>query len=98
MPIDPKRALHTASARAQRTRKTAGRLMISGLGFSAAYFFDAEHGKARRQQLWDLVDHFRLSRQAAKRSPGGQGAPPLVGSHPGAPVERSANGVRATAP
>jgi hypothetical protein len=98
MPIDPRNALHTARAKAGRTRKTAGRLMVSGLGFSAAYFFDAEHGQARRRQAWDLVDHIRRSRQSARASVAGRVAPPRASPPPRSVGERSANGVRATAP
>jgi hypothetical protein len=67
----PKETLAAARSRAQRTRKSAGRLLVSGLGFSAAYFLDSEHGKARRQQAWDLVDHVRRSRVASKTDQAG---------------------------
>jgi hypothetical protein len=96
MATEPKETRAAAKGRVQRTKKSAGRLLLSGIGFSAAYFFDAEHGRARRQQAWDVVDHVRKSR-AAK---GGHGEPagktPAVDeSRP--PFQRSANGPRSAA-
>jgi hypothetical protein len=67
----PKETLAAARSRAHRTKKSAGRLLVSGLGFSAAYFFDSEHGKARRQQAWALIDHVRRSRVASKADEAG---------------------------
>jgi hypothetical protein len=79
----PKETLAAAAGRARRTKKSAGRLLVSGLGFSAAYFFDSEHGKARRQQAWDLVDHIRRSRVASKA--GSAGRAPAIEAN-GAPL------------
>ena len=96
MTTDPKEMRAAAKGRVQRTKKAAGRLLLSGIGFSAAYFFDAEHGRARRQQALELVDHVRRSR-AAKM---GHGRPEV--DTPAADVSRpdfarSANGRRAAA-
>jgi hypothetical protein len=98
MAPNPRDVLHAARTTARRTRKSAGRLVVSGLGFSAAYFLDAEHGKARRQQVWDLVDHVRRSRRSTKVAAPPPGAPPAAVGPPGPVVDRSVNGVRATAP
>jgi hypothetical protein len=91
----PKETLAAARSRAQRTKKSAGRLLVSGLGFSAAYFFDSEHGKARRQQAWDLIDHIRRSRVASKADQAGAAgrAPAIEAKGPPlriAPDERAA--------
>jgi hypothetical protein len=67
VPNVPKETLAAAKSRAHRTKKSAGRLLVSGIGFSAAYFLDSEHGKARRQQAWDLIDHVWRSRVASKK-------------------------------
>jgi hypothetical protein len=91
----PKETLAAARSRAQRTKKSAGRLLVSGLGFSAAYFLDSEHGKARRQQAWDLIDHVRRSRAASKADQAGSAgrAPAIEAKGPPlrmAPDERAA--------
>ena len=57
--IDPKGTFEAARGHAHRARKSAGRLVISGLGFSVAYFFDPEHGSARRKQAVEVVNHVR---------------------------------------
>lgn len=41
----------SANRRMRRARKRSGRLLVSALGFGAAYYFDTENGAARRQQL-----------------------------------------------
>jgi hypothetical protein len=75
----PKETLAAARSRARRTKKSAGRLLISGIGFSAAYFFDTEHGKARRQQAWDLIDHIRRPRVASiADQAGAEGRAPAI--------------------
>jgi hypothetical protein len=43
--------MSSAIKQARRVRRTTGRLVVSGLGFGLAYFFDAENGGARREQL-----------------------------------------------
>jgi hypothetical protein len=86
----------TAKRRVQRTKRSAGRLLLSGIGFSAAYFFDAEHGRARRQQAWDVVDHVRKSRAAnVGHGEPGVRTPAVDAARP--PFQRSANGPRSAA-
>jgi hypothetical protein len=43
--------LSSATRRARRARRTTGRILVSALGFGMAYYFDTEHGQARRKQL-----------------------------------------------
>jgi hypothetical protein len=88
----PKETLAAAAGRARRTKKSAGRLLVSGLGFSAAYFFDSEHGKARRQQAWDLVDHIRRFRVASKSGPAGAAAPVPAVEAKGPPLRIAPDG------
>ncbi len=57
--IDPKGTFESARGHAHRARKSTGRLVISGLGFSVAYFFDPDHGSARRKQAMEVVNHVR---------------------------------------
>jgi hypothetical protein len=61
---DPRQSVHAARNHVQRARKSTGRLFMAGLGFSAAYFFDTEHGKERRKQLRDFIGRTRRSRFA----------------------------------
>jgi hypothetical protein len=93
---EPKEMRAAAKGRVQRTKKSAGRLLLSGIGFSAAYFFDTEHGRARRQQAWDMVDHIRKSRAAkVGRSERGVETPASDGAR--APFQRSVEGPRSAA-
>ena len=41
----------TAQRSAQQARRTAGRLLATSIGFSAAYYLDPENGAARRTRL-----------------------------------------------
>ena len=68
--IDPKETLGAVRSRAHKTKKTAGRLFVSGLGFSAAFFLDPDHGKARRTRALGFVDHLLHSRADAARGNG----------------------------
>jgi len=68
--IDPKETLGAVRSRAHKTKKTAGRLFVSGLGFSAAFFLDPDHGKARRKRALGFVDHLLHARADAARGNG----------------------------
>ena len=68
--IDPKETLGAVRTRAYKAKKTAGRVFVSGLGFSAAFFLDPDHGKARRKQALGFVDHLLHSRADAARGNG----------------------------
>jgi hypothetical protein len=49
---DTRQALISAAiSQARRVRRTTGRLVVSGLGFGLAYYFDVENGSARREHL-----------------------------------------------
>jgi hypothetical protein len=48
-------AVATAARHIRRTKRSTGRLAVSALGFSAAYFLDAENGAARRRRLQDFM-------------------------------------------
>jgi hypothetical protein len=66
MASDPKGTFESARGHAQRARKSAGRLVVSGLGFSVAYFFDPDHGSARRKQAVELASHIRRTAAQVK--------------------------------
>ncbi len=57
--IDPKGTFEAARSHVHRARKSTGRLLVSGLGFSVAYFFDPAHGSARRKQAIEVVNQVR---------------------------------------
>jgi len=60
--IDPKKTFEAARGHAHRARKSAGRLAVSGLGFSVAYFFDPAHGSDRRKHAVELVNRVRRTK------------------------------------
>jgi hypothetical protein len=85
----------------QRSRRSAGRLAFSGIGFSAAYFLDPSHGTARRKQAIDLFKRVRRrfpSPQPVTGRPAGpRPAERAEGSlvpRPGISPQFGANGVR----
>jgi hypothetical protein len=43
--------MSSAITHVRRVRRTTGRLLVSGLGFGLAYYFDLENGGARREHL-----------------------------------------------
>jgi hypothetical protein len=94
--IDAGATLETARSRVRRARKTGGRLLVSGLGFSAAYFFDPDHGRERRQRALALIGHLRRS-AATESAPGEPAVPPLpdAAGETRGPFKRAANGVGA---
>ena len=57
--IDTKGTFEAARGHVHRARKSTGRLLVSGLGFSVAYFFDPDHGSARRKQAIEVVNQVR---------------------------------------
>jgi hypothetical protein len=94
--IDPKGTYEAARGHAHSARKSAGRVVLSGLGFSVAYFFDRDHGSARRKQAVEVVNHLRratavVKTRRAKQAPATKAAPGVV-----APAGAT-NGVRASA-
>ena len=72
-------------------------MLIAGLGFSAAYFFDATQGRARRQRVAGVIRRARRATVAAKADdPAGE--LPRIGRDPGpkATFQRPADGNRAS--
>ena len=65
--------ISSAIRQARRVRRTTGRLVVSGLGFGLAYYFDMENGAERREQLRRLAAphglHPRLGVGAPSRRP-----------------------------
>jgi hypothetical protein len=104
MALDPKGAFEAGRVHAHRARKSAGRLAISGLGFSVAYFFDPDHGSARRQQAREMVGHARRVKAQLKNRRGQRHATSAptatmrgtTTSGPVAPLYEVRNGSRAS--
>jgi hypothetical protein len=105
---DPKGTYETARVHAHRARKSAGRLAVSGLGFSVAYFFDPDHGSARRKQAVVLANQVRRAAAHVKSRRGQKATraqtPPQTQTSPatagpeGAPSPRGlTNGSRSSA-
>jgi hypothetical protein len=105
MAVDPKGTFDAARGHAHRARKSAGRLAISGVGFSVAYFFDPEQGSARRKHAVELAGHLRRvtaqvkSRRRGKTTPANvattaTSSPAAAGA---APPSGLTNGSRASA-
>ena len=103
MALDPKGAFEAGRGQAHRARKSAGRLVISGLGFSVAYFFDPDHGSARRKQAKEMVGHLRRAKALLARRQAQRRATPsttvtqqgTTTSGPVAPLRQVRNGSRA---
>ncbi len=51
MQINRQELLSSARRRVRRGKKTTGRIVVSALGFGAAYYFDTENGGVRRKRL-----------------------------------------------
>lgn len=55
MQMNRQELFRSASRRVRRGRKTTGRLVVSALGFAAAYSFDGENGSVRRKRLHQML-------------------------------------------
>ena len=55
MQMNRQELLRSASRRVRRGRKTTGRIVVSALGFGAAYYFDTENGSVRRKRLHQML-------------------------------------------
>lgn len=55
MQINRQELLSSARRRVRRGRKTTGRIVVSALGFGAAYYFDTENGGVRRKRLHHML-------------------------------------------
>jgi hypothetical protein len=97
---DSQGTFEAARGHAHRARKSAGRLAVSGLGFSVAYFFDPDHGSARRKQALVVANHIRRTAAQVKSRRGRKVAPtsPTTTARPDKPLpEGATNGSRASA-
>jgi hypothetical protein len=100
MAIDARGTLESVRGHAHRARKSAGRLAVSGLGFSVAYFFDPDHGSARRKHAVEVVNHVRRAKAHVKVRRGQRVAPSapttVTSTQPGsvAPPRPVTNGSR----
>jgi hypothetical protein len=96
---DPSQTVQAARRRVHRVKRSTGRLLIAGLGFSVAYFFDAAQGRDRRQKTMEVIRRVRRSKAAAKV---GHPVPELprisrADLAPRATFQRAADGIRASA-
>jgi hypothetical protein len=55
MHINRQELISSASRRGRRARRTTGRILVSGLGFGVAYYFDTENGERRRKHLYGAL-------------------------------------------
>jgi hypothetical protein len=53
--IELRNVTATVARHAHRARRSAGRIVVSAAGFSAAYYLDPENGAQRRHRLHELV-------------------------------------------
>jgi hypothetical protein len=95
---DPKGTFESARGQAHRARKSVGRLVVSGLGFSVAYFFDPDHGSARRKQAVEWANQVRAAASHVKSRRGHKAETSTTTTRPEAPSAQGAtNGSRASA-
>jgi hypothetical protein len=55
MDVNREQLLRDAVRRAQRARRTTGRIVVSAIGVGLAYYFDPESGGVRRRRLRDSL-------------------------------------------
>ncbi|MGA2305984.1 MAG: hypothetical protein ABSH29_17655 [Acidimicrobiales bacterium] len=102
MERDPSRTVQAARRRVHRVKRSAGRLLVAGLGFSVAYFLDAAQGRSRRKQVVDVFRRVRRSMLSADAAKADHPVPdvPRIGRAdlgPRATFQRAADGIRASA-
>jgi hypothetical protein len=98
MEIDPRGTVGSIKGHARHAQRSVGRLLVSGLGFSVAYFFDPDKGQVRRANAISLIGRLRRSRAGKVVEESGPG----LGEATGAPIHRplahgTANGARSSA-
>ena len=86
----------------RRHKRSTGRLLFAGLGFSAAFFLDAAQGRARRKQVADVLRRIRRSRRAPDAAEADRAAAELprfgrADHGPRATFQRASDGIRAGA-
>ena len=70
--VDVRKTFASAGQHARHVQRNVTKLVCSGIGFSAAYFLDPEHGPARRRQAMVLM---RRARAVIASAPAGHDAP-----------------------
>ena len=96
---DPSHIVQGARRHLHRAKRSTGRLLIAGLGFSAAYFFDATQGRARRKQIVGLIRRAQGAKMAAKADHPRRDLPRIGRDMgPRATFHRPADGIRASTP
>jgi hypothetical protein len=96
---NPRQTVQAARRQVRRVKRSTGRLLIAGLGFSVAYFFDAAQGRARRKQIVGVIRRAHGSKVAVK-APHPAPDLPRIGRAdlgPRATFQRVAAGIRASA-
>jgi hypothetical protein len=84
MQTDRQELVRAAGRRVRRGKRTAGRVVVSALGFAMAYYFDTEHGEERRRHLHQAVRHAVHSLQDARSRDLGDPPPvfhPMLRTH-----------------
>ena len=100
---DRSQSVRSVRVHAYRVKRSTGRLLCAGLGFSVAYFLDAARGRARRKQVADVLRRVRrstLTADAAKEDRAAAALPRIGRADlgPRATFQRASDGIRASAP
>jgi len=98
----PSRTVQAARRQVHRVKRSTGRLLCAGLGFSVAYFLDPARGRTRRKQVADVIRRVRRSTLTADAEKADMAAAdlPRIGRAdlgPRATFQRAADGIRAGA-
>ena len=82
-----------------RVKRSTERLLIAGLGFSVAYFFDTAQGRARRKPIADAIRRGRSAKVVVLAAHREQELPRigLADLSQRATFQRATDGVRASA-
>jgi hypothetical protein len=96
---DPSQTVQAARRHVHRVKRSTGRLLIAGLGFSVAYFFDAAQGRDRRKKTVEVIRRARRSKVAAKVDHPVPDLPRIGQADlgPRATFQQAADGIRASA-
>ena len=101
MERDPSRTVQAARRQVHRVKRSTGRLLVAGLGFSVAYFLDPSQGRARRKQMFGLLQRARephLAAEAERSAPDVPRIGQAAEAGPGATFQKAADGIRAVGP
>jgi hypothetical protein len=104
--VEPRVAFADVTRHARHAKRSAGRILLSGVGFSAAYFLDPDQGPARRRQASSFM---KRTRQRFAHQPAAESRPdraePVSAMknhrlvpHPGITPSFGSNGVKVTSP